>query len=99
MTAGPRWAIAAGPGTTCCPCSGKSEHHFGPADDFHGTGGEWRVEEPRVGWEILDAFERACNETGIARTPDFNDGDNEGTGKFMVNQRRGARLEHGAGLP
>ncbi|MCY3828830.1 MAG: GMC family oxidoreductase, partial [Rhodospirillaceae bacterium] len=54
-------------------------------------GGEWRVEPPRVGWEILDAFERACNETGIAQTPDFNDGDNEGTGKFMVNQRRGAR--------
>ena len=73
------------------PVFRKSEHHFGPADDFHGTGGEWRVEEPRVGWEILDAFERACNETGIARTPDFNDGDNEGTGKFMVNQRRGAR--------
>ena len=69
----------------------KSEHHFGPPDEFHGTGGEWRVEPPRVGWEILDAFERACNETGIARTPDFNDGDNEGTGKFMVNQRRGAR--------
>ncbi|MCY4066323.1 MAG: GMC family oxidoreductase [Rhodospirillaceae bacterium] len=73
------------------PLFKKSEHHFGPADDFHGTGGEWRVEPPRVGWEILDAFERACNETGIARTPDFNDGDNEGTGKFMVNQRRGAR--------
>ncbi|MXW91899.1 MAG: choline dehydrogenase [Rhodospirillaceae bacterium] len=73
------------------PLFKKSEHHFGPADDFHGTGGEWRVEPPRVGWEILDAFERACNEAGIAKTPDFNDGDNEGTGKFMVNQRRGAR--------
>ena len=73
------------------PLFRKSEHHFGPADDFHGVGGEWRVEPPRVGWEILDAFERACNETGIARTPDFNDGDNEGTGRFMVNQRRGAR--------
>ncbi|MDE0706116.1 MAG: GMC family oxidoreductase N-terminal domain-containing protein [Rhodospirillaceae bacterium] len=73
------------------PLFKKSEHHFGPADEFHGTGGEWRVEPPRVGWEILDAFERACNETGIAQTPDFNDGDNEGTGKFMVNQRRGAR--------
>ena len=73
------------------PLFKKSEHHFGPADEFHGTGGEWRVEPPRVGWEILDAFERACNETGIAQTPDFNDGDNEGTGRFMVNQRRGAR--------
>ena len=73
------------------PLFKKSEHHFGPADEFHGVGGEWRVEPPRVGWEILDAFERACNEIGIAQTPDFNDGDNEGTGRFMVNQRRGAR--------
>ena len=66
-------------------------HHFGPADQFHGVGGEWRVERQRLGWEILDAFERACNDVGIAPTPDFNDGDNEGTGKFVVNQRRGAR--------
>ena len=73
------------------PLFRKSEHHFGPANEFHGIGGEWRVEPPRVGWEILDAFERACNETGIAQTPDFNDGDNEGTGRFMVNQRRGVR--------
>ena len=69
----------------------KSEHHFGGSDEFHGTGGEWRVERQRLGWEILDAFERACNDVGIAPTPDFNDGDNEGTGKFVVNQHRGAR--------
>ena len=29
--------------------------------------------------------------SGSQPTPDFNDGDNEGTGKFVVNQRRGAR--------
>ena len=69
----------------------KSEHHFGPADENHGVGGEWRVERQRLGWEILDAFERACNDIGIEPTPDFNDGDNEGTGKFAVNQRRGTR--------
>ncbi|MDE0409695.1 MAG: GMC family oxidoreductase N-terminal domain-containing protein [Alphaproteobacteria bacterium] len=69
----------------------KSEHHFGPADEFHGADGEWRVEEPRIGWEILDAFQRACADIGLPPTPDFNDGDNEGTGKFMVNQRRGVR--------
>ena len=69
----------------------KSEHHFGPADEFHDTGGEWRVEQPRVGWEILDAFQRACADIGLMPTPDFNDGDNEGTGKFTVNQRRGVR--------
>ena len=69
----------------------KSEHHFGPSDEVHGVGGEWRVERQRLGWEILDAFEGACNDIGIAPTPDFNDGDNEGTGKFVVNQHRGTR--------
>ena len=69
----------------------KSERHFGPADEFHGADGEWRVEEPRVGWEILDAFQRACADIGLPPTPDFNDGDNEGTGPFTVNQRRGVR--------
>ncbi len=69
----------------------KSEHHFGPPDAFHDVGGEWRVERQRLGWEILDAFERACNDIGVPPTPDFNDGDNEGTGKFVVNQRRGIR--------
>jgi len=69
----------------------KSEHHFANPDAFHNVGGEWRVEQPRVGWEILDAFQAACNDVGIPPTADFNDGDNEGTGKFMVNQRRGSR--------
>ncbi len=69
----------------------KSEHHFGAEDEYHGVGGEWRIEQPRVGWEILDAFERACNDIGIPSTPDFNRGNNEGVGQFSVNQRRGLR--------
>ncbi|MCY4541283.1 MAG: GMC family oxidoreductase N-terminal domain-containing protein [Rhodobacteraceae bacterium] len=73
------------------PLFRKSEHHFDSANEFHGVGGEWRVERQRLGWEILDAFETACNETGIPKTPDFNCGNNEGTGKFVVNQRRGLR--------
>ena len=76
----------------------KSEYHFGPPDEFHGTGGEWRVEQPRVGWEILDAFQRACADIGLHPTPDFNDGDNEGTGKFMVNQRSGTRWNTARGF-
>lgn len=69
----------------------KSERHFGPADETHGTEGELRVEQQRLNWPILDVAADAAEEIGIARTDDFNDGDNEGTGYFPVNQRRGIR--------
>ncbi len=69
----------------------RSEDHFQGGDDFHGTAGEWRVEEQRLSWEILDAFRKAAAECGIPPTDDFNRGDNEGCGYFQVNQRRGVR--------
>ncbi|NIR30622.1 MAG: choline dehydrogenase [Gammaproteobacteria bacterium] len=69
----------------------RSENHFQGANDFHGAGGEWRVENMRISWEILDAFREAAAEVGIPKTDDFNRGDNEGCGYFQVNQRRGIR--------
>ncbi|WP_370738095.1 GMC family oxidoreductase [Palleronia marisminoris] len=69
----------------------KSEHHWGAADAFHGKGGELRVEQQRLSWPILDHVADAAEEMGIARTDDFNDGDNEGVGYFPVTQRRGLR--------
>ncbi|WP_343563096.1 GMC family oxidoreductase [Kiloniella sp. b19] len=60
-------------------------------DDLHAGGGEWRVEKQRLNWEILDAYAAAANEAGIPATPDFNSGDNTGTGYFEVNQRSGWR--------
>jgi choline dehydrogenase len=74
------------------PVFRKSEDHWRGADEAHGAGGEWRVEQQRLGWEILDAFRAAMNQSGIPLTDDFNRGDNEGAGKFEVNQRRGVRL-------
>jgi choline dehydrogenase-like flavoprotein len=67
------------------------EDHVAPPNAFHRSGGEWRVEYPRVRWDILDAFEAAAAECGIARVDDFNTGDNEGVSYFQVNQRRGRR--------
>jgi len=65
---------------------------FAPgADEMHGAGGEWRVENQRLSWEILDAFREAAAEVGIPKTDDFNRGNNEGCGYFQVNQRRGVR--------
>lgn len=62
-----------------------------PADAFHGTDGEWRVENPRVNWEILDAFRDAAAEAGIPKIDDFNTGNNEGCAYFHINQRAGVR--------
>jgi choline dehydrogenase len=73
------------------PIFRRTEDHYAGATPLHGAGGEWRVEQQRLGWEILDAFAAAANELGIPKTSDFNRGNNEGTGKFEVNQRRGVR--------
>jgi choline dehydrogenase len=69
----------------------RSEDQARGADDMHGIGGEVRVEEQRLSWEILDAFRDAAAETGIPKTDDFNRGNNEGCGYFQVTQRRGIR--------
>ncbi|MGQ7248074.1 GMC family oxidoreductase [Halomonas sp. V046] len=59
--------------------------------DFHGHGGEWRVEKQRLKWEVLDDFAHAAEQAGIPRTQDFNRGCNEGVDYFEVNQRAGWR--------
>ncbi len=74
------------------------EDHFKGASEHHGAGGEWRVDQPRIGWEILDAFIDAANDTGIPKTDDFNTGDNEGCGYFHVNQKGGRRWSAARGF-
>ena len=61
------------------------------ADELHGAGGEFRVEERRVNWEILDAWRDAAEECGIPKVAEFNRGDNFGNAYFQMNQRRGMR--------
>lgn len=60
-------------------------------EGMHGRGGEWRVENQRLRWDILDDFARAAVAAGIPSREDFNTGDNEGVGYFKVNQRAGLR--------
>ncbi|MBL0372173.1 GMC family oxidoreductase [Rhizobium sp. KVB221] len=69
----------------------KSEDNYRGKSDMHGAGGEWRVEKQRLSWPILDAFRDAAEQMGIPKTDDFNDGDNEGSGYFEVNQKGGIR--------
>jgi len=67
-------------------------------DEMHGQGGEWRVENQRLSWEILDAFQDAAEQAGIPKINDFNLGDNEGSSYFHVNQRRGVRWSTSKGF-
>jgi choline dehydrogenase len=73
------------------PVFKRSEDYAHGPDEFHGAGGELRVEERRVSWEILDAWRDAAEECGIPKIPEFNRGDNFGNAYFQMNQRRGVR--------
>jgi choline dehydrogenase len=99
------WAAATGDDrwrwSDCLAAFKRHEDHWRGADAAHAApgfdpkgdraGGEWRVEQQRLSWEILDAFAAAAQEAGIPATDDFNRGNNEGVGYFDVNQRSGIR--------
>ena len=69
----------------------KMEDNFSGKDKFHGQGGEWKVEEQRLSWDILDSFQNATIEAGIPKIEDFNEGNNFGVSYFKVNQKSGWR--------
>ncbi len=73
------------------PVFKRSEDYQHGADECHGVGGEMRVEERRVSWEILDAWRDAAAECGIPKIAEFNRGDNFGNAYFQMNQRAGRR--------
>ena len=74
------------------------EDHIDPPSALHRSGGEWRVEHPRMRWKVLDAFAEAAAQEGIAPVADFNGGDNEGAGYFQVNQKTGRRWSAARGF-
>jgi choline dehydrogenase len=69
---------------------GLEDYEHGAVDTY-GAGGELRVEDPRVRWEVLDAWRAAAAECGIAPIRVFNTGDNSGCAYFQMNQKRGVR--------
>ncbi len=73
------------------PLFKKVEDYQHGADEMHGIGGELRVEEGRVRWEILEAWRDAAEECGIPKIGEFNRGDNFGSAYFQMNQKRGVR--------
>jgi choline dehydrogenase-like flavoprotein len=80
------------------PVFKRHEHHFLGASDHHAVGGEWRIEHPRVRWDLLDAFRHAAEQAGIKRIDDFNTGDNEGSCAYHVNQKFGRRWSAARGF-
>ena len=75
----------------CLPFFVQHEDYHGGLNEFHGVGGEWRIEKQRLRWDILDAFSQACVQAGIPKVEDFNRGSNEGVSYFDVNQKSGLR--------
>ncbi len=86
LTGDPAWSWE-----SVLPVFKRSEDHHLGASDAHGAGGEWRVEQQRLSWKILEAFREAMTQAGLPKLDDFNRGDNEGCAFFEVNQRRGVR--------
>jgi choline dehydrogenase len=66
------------------------DYEHGPVDGY-GAGGEVRIEDPRVRWDIIDAWREAAAECGIPPVKVFNRGDNFGCAYFQMNQKRGRR--------
>ncbi|MBM1311401.1 GMC family oxidoreductase N-terminal domain-containing protein [Sulfitobacter mediterraneus] len=76
----------------------KSEDHHGGNSDMHSAGGEWKVTTQRLSWDILKAVQEGAKEFGIHPRADFNDGNNEGSGFFEVNQKAGVRWSTATGF-
>jgi len=80
------------------PVFKQHENHFLGDGEHHATGGEWRIEHPRVRWDLLDAFRTAAEQAGIKPIVDFNTGDNEGSAPYHVNQKFGRRWSAARGF-
>jgi choline dehydrogenase len=96
-----RWAQTGLPGwgwDDVLPYFLRHEDHFSGGGALHGGGGELRVEQQRLKWDILDRFRDACAQTGIPKVDDFNLGDNEGSSYFQVNQKKGLRWSAARGF-
>ncbi|MDE0591512.1 GMC family oxidoreductase N-terminal domain-containing protein [Halocynthiibacter sp. C4] len=76
----------------------RSEDHHGGDSEMHRSGGEWKVSKQRLKWDILESVQKGAMEFGIEPRKDFNDGNNEGSGFFEVNQRNGVRWNTAKGF-
>lgn len=78
--------------TNVLPYFKKMEDYHSGASEFHGVGGEWRVDRQRLKWKVLGVFRSAAEQAGIPPINDFNRGNNFGSSYFDVSQKNGWRL-------
>lgn len=86
LTGDPGWAWS-----EVLPLFREVEDHWSGGNALHGGSGEWRVEQQRLRWDLLDRFADAAVQAGIPHARDFNGGNNHGVGSFEVNQKCGTR--------
>lgn len=86
-----RWGLPDWQWDNILPLFKRSEKHFNGETLHHGDKGELPVTQQRLRWQVLEAWQDACNSFGIPTVDDFNAGDNFGVGLFQVNQRHGLR--------
>src|SRR6266853_1344057 len=89
-TSGNRSATPAGAGTTCCPCSSAPKTTISARTRCTARA-ENGASSASVSPGKSSMPSEAMAEAGIPKIPDFNRGDNEGSGLFEVNQKRGVR--------
>ena len=80
------------------PAFKSIEDSFLGDSEMHATGGGYRVEPPRLSWQVLDRVRDAATQMGVPTIDDFNTGDNEGSGYFHVNQKLGRRWSAARGF-
>ncbi|MBW2402290.1 MAG: GMC family oxidoreductase N-terminal domain-containing protein [Deltaproteobacteria bacterium] len=70
----------------------KSENFEpGPANEYHGKGGEMNVTGVSMKYDISDAYIEAAESVGIPRNDDINGETQEGLGHTQVNMKAGKR--------
>jgi choline dehydrogenase-like flavoprotein len=96
-----RWRDSGLPGwgwDDVLPVFKSHEDYFRGASSLHGAGGEWRVDSPRMRWQVLDAWREAAAQSGIPSVDDFNTGSNEGCDYYQINQKNGLRWSAAKGF-
>ncbi len=82
------WAALGNPGWAfedVLPLFKRSENNQRGSDYYHGDQGELAVSDIRIHRPICDAFIKAAEQVGIARTNDFNGEHQAGAGYFQLN--------------
>ena len=69
----------------------RSEDNVRGASEFHGAGGELRIEEQRSPRRLNRRLLEACAAAGIPRVADYNGPEQDGASMFQVNQKGGRR--------